>query len=473
MVSLVLMRRRRQAFNPGILRLLSLAVGAFILAELSFTLYTDVFGLSNMAGHLFKAAGFYCIYRGVINTGLDRPYDLLFRDLKESEERYRGLYEKTPVMLHSIDRAGRLVSISEYWLNRLGYRWDEVIGQKYPLYLDEESRRRAEETVLPEFFRTGSCHDVPYRMVKKNGEVIDVLLSAIAERDEKGEFTRSLAVLIDVTERKRNQEEIELLNAALVNRADALEEANTELEAANEELETTNRELERINDQLQTANGDLEAFNYSVSHDLRGPLTVISGQCQVILQIFADKVDSEVREFIQGIHHQTLRMNHLITTLLEFSRLGKVQLQRQRIDLSSMAQGIALELAVREPDRRVRFDIADKIEIEADPALMQVLLENLLGNAWKYTGNATEACIEVGQIEVKGKSTLFIRDNGVGFDPAHAPDLFNPFKRLNPATDVERFGIGLATVKRIVERHGGEVWAESVPKKGVTFFIAV
>jgi signal transduction histidine kinase len=350
--SLVLMRRRRQAFDSGILRLLSLAVGALILAELSFTLYTDVFGLSNMAGHLFKVAGFYCIYRGVIETGLDRPFDLLFRDLKESEERLADL------------------------------------------------------------------------------------------------------------------------NAELANRADALEEANTELEASNDELEKANLELELINDRLETANNDLEAFNYSVSHDLRGPLTIINSQCQVILRIFADKVDSEVKEFIQGIHNQTLRMNDLITTLLDFSRLGKVPLQRQRIDLSPMAKGVAMELAMRKPDRLVSVDIAEGLQAQADPALMQVLLENLLGNAWKYTGKVEEARIEFGQDDVSGKRTFFVRDNGVGFDPANAGDLFNPFKRLDSA-GFEGFGIGLATVKRIVERHGGEVWAEGVPEKGATFFFTV
>jgi len=350
--SLILMRRGRQAFDPGILRLLSLSVGAFVFAELSFTLYTDVFGFSNMAGHLFKVAGFYCIYRGVIETGLTRPFDLLFRDLKESEERLADL------------------------------------------------------------------------------------------------------------------------NAELANRADALEEANTELEAANEELEKTNIELESINEQLETANSDLEVFNYSVSHDLRGPLTVISGNCQVIQQVFADRVDPEVGKFIQGIFHQTLRMDDLITTLLEFSRLGKIPVQRQRIDLSPMAKSIALELTVREPERRISFEIADRIEAEADPALMRVLLENLLGNAWKYTGDTPEARIQVGQIEEKEKPAIFIRDNGMGFDPDQAGDLFNPFKRLN--TDhVEGFGIGLATVKRIVERHGGEIWAESQPEEGATFYFAL
>lgn len=471
--SLALVRRRRKAFDPDSLRLLGLAVCALIAAELSFTLYTDVFGFFNMAGHLFKVLGFYFIYRGVVEAGLSRPFDLLFRELKQSEARYRGLYENTPVMLHSIDLEGRLVSVSQYWLTHLGYRRQEVLGRKYCLYLDEESRRRAEETVLPGFFRTGSCRDVPYRVLKKNGEAIDVLLSAIAERDERGDIVRSLAVMVDVTERKRNQEEIELLNDELLSRAEALEEVNTELEAANEQLAQSNIELESSNDRLETANRDLEAFNYSVSHDLRGPITAISGQCQIVLQIFADKVDAEVKDFIQGIHDQTLRMNNLITTLLEFARLGKVPLRRQRVDLGSMARSIAMELALRDPQRIVQFDIADGMEAEADPALLQILLENLLGNAWKYSLNMTEASIRVGRLEEKGRAVFFIRDNGVGFDPAQADELFNPFKRLNPPAGVEGFGIGLATVKRIVERHGGEIRAQGEPGKGATFFIAL
>jgi hypothetical protein len=478
--SVVLLHRQRRAFDPGVLRLLFLAAGAFILAELSFTLYTDVFGVSNMVGHLFKVAGFYFIYRGVIETGLTRPYDLLFRELKQSEERYRGLYQKTPVMLHSIDQEGRLMSVSDYWLEHLGYARQEVIGHPVTDLFTETSRRYALERALPDFFRTGACQDLAYQVVKKDGEVIVVHLSATTERNEKGEFIRSLAVMVDVTERLRYEKEIEHLNAELLNRAEELEETNTELEAANEnldeantELETANAALVELNEELATANGDLEAFNYSVSHDLRGPLTIITCQSQLILTLFAKNLEPEAREFIAGIQDQTCRMDEMITTLLDFSRLGKVELRRQRVDLSTLAKSIARELTLREQTRTVAFHIPEGLGTEGDLGLLQILLENLLGNAWKYTGKTAEPKIEVGLAEVGCGRTFFVRDNGAGFDPARTGELFAPFKRLHDADDFEGFGIGLATVQRIVKRHGGKVWAEGFPGEGATFYFSL
>ncbi len=460
-----LLHRQRRAFDPGVLRLLFLAAGAFILAELSFTLYTDVFGVSNMVGHLFKVAGFYFIYRGVIETGLTRPYDLLFRELKQSEERYRGLYKKTPVMLHSIDREGRLVNVSDYWLEHLGYARQEVIGYPVTDLFTEPSRRYALEKALPDFFRTGACQDLAYQVVKKDSEVIDVHLSAITERDEKGDFIRSLAVMVDVTERLRHEKEIEHLNAELLNRTEELEEAITELEAAN-------ASLEELNEELATANGDLEAFNYSVSHDLRGPLTIISYQSQLILTLFAKSLEPEASEFITGIQDQTCRMDKMITTLLDFSRLGKVELRRQRVDLSALAKSIARELTLREQTRTVAFHIPEGLGTVGDLGLLQILLENLLGNAWKYTSKTAEPKIEVGLAEGGCGRTFFVRDNGAGFDPACAGELFAPFKRLHDADDFEGFGIGLATVQRIVKRHGGKVWAEGFPGEGATIYFS-
>ncbi|BCR04347.1 PAS domain-containing sensor histidine kinase [Desulfuromonas versatilis] len=468
-----LLHRQRQLFDPGVLRLLLGATGAFILAELSFTLYTDVFGLSNMAGHLFKVAGFYFIYRGVIETGLTRPYDLLFRQLKTSEQRFRGLYQNTPVMLHSIDGQGRLVSVSDYWLQHLGYQRQEVIGRPSTDFLTEESRRYATEKALPEFFRKNACRDVPYQVVKKSGEVIDVSLSAVAERDLQGGMVQSLAVMVDVTEQLQYQQQIEDLNVELQRRALDLEEANAELEAANEELEGANLELELINGQLASANGDLEAFNYSVSHDLRGPLTIISIQCQVILEVFAQKFDPEMRKFVEQIYTQTQRMNDLISTLLDFSRLSKVELKREQVDLSSLARTITGSLALAQPERQATFDISDGLDASGDLKLLKILLENLLGNAWKYTSRAEHARIEMGQVEMQGEAVFFVRDNGVGFDAANRNELFTPFKRLHPEEDFEGFGVGLATVERIASRHGGRVWAESAPGAGATFYFSL
>ena len=365
--------------------------------------------------------------------------------LVESEQRYRHLYNDTPIMLHSIDRRGRLLSVSNYWLETLGYERDEVIGRKSTDFQTEESKHYAEEVVLPEFFQTGYCKDVPYQFIKKGGERIDVLLSAIAERDNTGEVVRSMAVMIDVTARKQAEEEIEILH--------------TDLSARAAELEAANREL--------------EAFSYTVSHDLRKPLTVINGYCQVIQELCSENLGDQCRGYLQEIHDGTWRMNHLIDALLNFSCLTRSELHRESVDLSAVAREVASELTVTDPERRITFRIADGVTADGDANLLRVVLENLLGNAWKYTGARTEAVIEFGATDVNGRPTCFVRDNGPGFAMEDAEKLFNPFQRLPGTEEFRGHGIGLATVARIINRHGGRVWAEGEPDAGATFYFTL
>jgi len=366
-------------------------------------------------------------------------------ELRQSEERYRRLYNDTPVMLHSIDHDGRLVSVSNYWLETLGYERDEVIGRASADFLTPASRSYAREVVLPAFFQTGCCKDVPYQFVRKNGEIIEVVLSAIAERDADGRIVRSLAVMVDVTERKRANEEIDRLH--------------TDLAARAYELEFTNREL--------------EAFNYTVAHDLRKPLTVISGYCQVVSELCGNKLDLQCREYLKEAYEGTCRMNLLIDTLLNFSHLAHTELQRETVDLSAVAHEVAGDLQHAEPGRTVTFRIEDGITVHGDKNLLRVVLGNLMGNAWKYSAMREAAVIEFGQAERNGTSACFVRDNGDGFDMAHAEKLFVPFNRLSHARKYEGFGVGLATVERIIRRHGGQVWAESESGKGATFYFAL
>ncbi len=348
-------------------------------------------------------------------------------------------------MLHSIDQNGRLISVSNYWLEALGYERSEVIGRKTTEFLTEESRRFAEQVVLPEFFKTGHCKDIPYQFVKKNGEIIDVQLSAVAEKNDAGEVIRSLAVVNDVTARKRMEEEIEALNTNLAARA-------FELEIANQEL---------------------EAFNYTVSHDLRRPLTHINGYCQVIREMCTKSLDEQCMGYIREVLDGTLEMNQLIDTLLNFSQLSRSELHRETVDLSEIAKDLAAEFRISEPRRRVTFTIAEGITANGDAQLLRVVLGNLLGNAWKYTGKQEEAVIQFGVTEVEGKPVYFVRDNGPGFEMADAGKLFVPFKRLSSASKFKGYGIGLATVQRVIERHGGRVWAEGEPDKGATFYFTL
>jgi len=250
---------------------------------------------------------------------------------------------------------------------------------------------------------------------------------------------------MDITRSKRAEEEIEKLNMSLAERA-------AELEAANLEL---------------------EAFNYSVAHDLRQPLNVIGGYSQAIKELCGDNLDEQCKGYLQVSYEGTLHMNRLIESLLNFSRMGHVELQRDWIDLCELAHEVVLMLKQTEPERKVDFRIAEGIAANGDANLMRVVLENLLGNAWKYTGMREETVIELGATDIDGNTVYFVRDNGNGFNMADADKLFAPFQRLPGAEKNRGFGIGLATVERIIKRQGGRIWAEGEPGKGATFYFTL
>jgi light-regulated signal transduction histidine kinase (bacteriophytochrome) len=281
--------------------------------------------------------------------------------------------------------------------------------------------------------------------IKKGGEHYYGAVSLSPLLDEQGELTNFVAVSDDITLRKQSEREIENLN---------------------ERLEARARELEKVN-------RDLESFSYTVSHDLRSPLTKISGFCQLMQELYGALLDEQGRSFIDIIDSEALAMNRLINTLLEFSRLSRSELVRRKTDLSEIALEIAGELRMREPQRRVSFLIAEGVEAEGDPDLLRVVLDNLLGNACKYTGKKEEARIEFGVDEQGGESAYFVRDNGAGFDMAYADKLFGAFQRLHSDAEFAGLGIGLATVARIIQRHGGRVWAQGEPGTGATFYFTV
>jgi PAS domain S-box-containing protein len=468
-----------------------------------------------------------------------------------------------------VDRNGVLVDVSNHWLKVMGYRRAEVIGRKSTEFLTEASRRYAEEVILPEYFKCGFCTNVPYQFVTKNGQVLDIALSATAERDETGEVVRSLAVLTDLTERKRAEKAhreaetvfskafrssasilaISTLTGRLVevndafertlghSRAEAIGQEITRLQIwenpgerdkyqhllqekgevhdlevrfrsksgscvvgllsgqmiefngercvlsqihdiserkqAAKEIEVLHTDLAARAFELELANEALEAFSYTVSHDLRKPLTAINGYCQVILEMCGSELDASCEQFVKEIIDGTLRMNQLIETLLEYSRVSHSKVQRETVELSRLAAQIADELKGSEPLRQVSFRIAPGLTDQGDPDLLRIVLENLLGNAWKYSARKEEARIEFGVEERNGRRAYFVRDNGVGFEGSKAQGLFTAFQRLPGAEQYKGFGIGLATVGRIIDSHGGKVWAEGEKGKGAVFYFTL
>jgi signal transduction histidine kinase len=225
--------------------------------------------------------------------------------------------------------------------------------------------------------------------------------------------------------------------------------------------------------QLEAANQELEAFAYAVSHDLRAPLRGIDGFSQALLEDYGKKLDAEGQEYLQRVRAAAQRMGHLIDDLLKLSRLTRGELRRETVDLSALAQTIAAGLRSTHPERQVSFTIAQGLVVDGDARLLRVALENLLSNAWKFTSRHSEARIEFGVAQNDGRPAYFVRDDGAGFDMAYAGKLFGAFQRLHAAREFEGTGIGLATVQRIIHRHGGRIWAEGEVERGATFYFAL
>ena len=250
----------------------------------------------------------------------------------------------------------------------------------------------------------------------------------------------------------------------------ALIKSRNEVRCANAELE--NRVLERTR-QLEAANRELEAFAYAVSHDLRAPLRSMSGFSQILQESAPPGLDEKSRHYLQRIHDASMRMSGLIEDLLNLSRIGRSELTARPISLSQVAAEAAAAVRERHPKRDVQLEVAPGLEVNADPRLLRIALENLLSNAWKYTARASQARVSVGMQAGEHGPVYFVRDNGVGFDIKYADKLFVPFQRLHPETEFPGSGIGLVTVQRIIARHGGRVWADAKPDEGATFYFTL
>ena len=286
-------------------------------------------------------------------------------------------------------------------------------------------------------------HDFP-----KLGRRVMLLNARRIRRDNKGS-ERILLAIEDVTDK--------------IQAWDALYQLNRELE----------ERVDKRTTELETANKELEAFCYSVSHDLRAPLRAIDGFSDVLLREYAERFDERGRHYLRRVRAGTLRMAELIDDLLRLSRFSRCELKREQVDLTAMAHAVMAELRLREPDRQVSCDIQTELEGQGDPGLLRATLENLLGNAWKYSGKKPVAAITFGRVERQGAPAFFVRDDGVGFDMSHAGKLFGAFQRLHPQREFAGNGVGLATVQRIIHRHGGLIWAESSPGNGATFYFTL
>ena len=241
---------------------------------------------------------------------------------------------------------------------------------------------------------------------------------------------------------------------------------------ANQDLQRLNEDLIEQKQAVESANRELEAFSYSVSHDLRAPLRSIDGFSRALLKDFGDKLDDRGKKYLAFVREGAQHMAELIDDLLELSRVSRSELSSSAVDLTALAQRVVDRLRAAEPQRQV--DVAlESLSAAGDPRLLELVLQNLLGNAWKFTAKCEGARIELAHIEKDGRTIYLVRDNGAGFDMKYAKKLFGVFQRLHPTTDFEGTGVGLAIVQRIVHRHGGDVWADAEVGQGATFYFTL
>lgn len=270
---------------------------------------------------------------------------------------------------------------------------------------------------------------------------------------------------------------IELREAALEDANAALQSEIVEHRRAREEVILLNQSLERRvverTAELEAANKELESFSYSVSHDLRAPLRAIDGFASLLVKNQGDRLDEQGRSHMERVRAATQRMGQLIDDLLRLSRTTRSEMARRDLDLSDLARAVISELRVASPGRQVAIQVAPSMPVNADPSLMRTVMENLIGNAWKFTSKTEGARIEVGCMEQNGATVCFVRDNGAGFDMRYADKLFGAFQRLHAAADYAGTGVGLANVQRIIHRHGGRIWAEAEPGRGAAFYFTL
>jgi PAS domain S-box-containing protein len=463
LASVELLLRHRGEFEPGVLHLLIWSIFLTIGSELAFTFYVQVYGLSNLIGHYLKILSFYLIYKALIETGLARPYELLFREVKNSEERYRSLFAHMidGFARHEIilDKAGKptdyvFLEVNDAFETLTGLKKKDLIGKRVTEVIPGIETDPADWIGL---YGKVAVTGEPQRF-ESYSESLNRWYSVVAYSPKKDHFA---TVFEDITERRRAE--------------DTLRKAHDELELRVQErtaeLDLINKALKEYAAKLERLNRELSEFAFAASHDLQEPLRKIQTFGTILAEQFKHILGLEGQDYLKRMINAANRMSALIQSLLNYSRLNRPPEPFAPTDLSRVISDTVtdLELLIREAGGTVAF--GDLPAIEADAAALRQLFQNLISNALKYAEPSRPPIVKILARTNGRMCEILVEDNGIGFEAKHADRVFKPFQRLHGRSQCEGTGMGLAICRKIVDLHGGNITTRSVPGQGATFII--
>ncbi|MEG6523854.1 MASE3 domain-containing protein [Desulfotomaculum sp. 1211_IL3151] len=451
---IMILRRYREAKQQNQLLMITALVFLFC-GELIFTLYRNVHSVYNMLGHVYKVMGYFYLLRCMYIVTVDEPFvkvKQVVKKMRDVEEELKNFFNIAQDLYCIFDAKGQIRQINQSFITNLGYTKEDLLNQDLYTLIHPEDRPMAREEInrsmstdesAIKFESRNKCHDGSYKW-----------LAWVAVFDQNKELF--FAAARDVTDQK---EMLQRLHAYQEKLEDLVEERTIKLSRANKELDATNKEL--------------ESFSYSVSHDLRTPLRSMDGFSLSLLEDYEDQLDDVAKDYLYRIRAASQRMGQMIDDLLHLSRVTRQQMLFKEIDLSQLAREVFAELQATEPERQVEFKVSSDLIAQGDVRLLKIALSNLIGNALKFSAKVNNPFIEIGRQWREKNPVYFVRDNGVGFDMAYVNKLFRPFERLHGIKEFSGTGIGLATVKRVIDRHGGKVWAEGRLGQGATIYFTL
>jgi PAS domain S-box-containing protein len=377
----------------------------------------------------------------------DKEWENLQESLIQEIEKERDLLniimENSNTNLAYLDKDFNFINANSFFVQSCGISKDKLIDNNFFDFFPSNENKAIFKKVIRN--RKKVEFEAKHFKFQKDKDAKYWNWSLIPISNKKGTIKGLVLSLQDVTDIKKNEQYVKNLN-------DALMRKTTDLALSNQEL---------------------EAFTYSASHDLQAPLRSISGFSEILLEDYLDSLDEEGKDYLKRIEKATDMMSQLINDLLKLSQVSRTDINRQEVDIDKLAYNSLNTLRTKDPLRSVKVEIQSNLKTEGDKNLLQIAIDNLIRNAWKFTKNKKHAKIEIGKTEKNGKQTYYIRDNGIGFDEKFKKKLFIPFQRFHDEKEYPGSGIGLPLVARIIHRHNGEIWAESSPKKETTFYFTL